>query len=82
MNIKALKVIKDYNLKLTLLECKDKAIEFIQIITKKYPNGLDNTYFVMPGFEHVTRNQPIASFDPTEGLWQLDINTKFENINI
>ena len=79
MSSQALRTIKDYNLKWSLEQCKAHADEFIQTITKKYPQGLedDRTYFVMPNFEHVERRQPIAIFDPTEGLWVLDINTKF-----
>jgi len=84
MSYKAIKTIRDYNLKLTISECKKIAGGFVNLINKKHPAGLDvgvdNVYFALPGFEHVTKNQPVVTFDPTEGMWILDTNTKFKNI--
>jgi hypothetical protein len=55
------------------------AQSFLDKIQAKYPEGLDNTtYFVLPTFEHVTRCQPIAVFNPLEGIWELSNTTLFE----
>ena len=77
MDQTALEVIRKHS-RLSKTKVKKQAQAFIDLISKKYPEGDENsTYFVMPGFKHVTKNQPIISFDQTEGQWILDINTKF-----
>lgn len=78
MNFEALKSIRNNNLKWSITKCKQFSETFIDIITKKYPIGIDDsTYFVIPGYEHVTKNQPIIAFNPSEGSWELETTTKF-----
>jgi len=38
-----------------------------------------DSYFVMPGFEHVTKNQPIARFNNIDLVWELDSITNYYN---
>jgi hypothetical protein len=76
MNQIALKTIRNQNSKWTVAKCKKHAQGFINLINKNLPEGASQ-YFVIPGFEHVTKNQPIISFTE-EGEWVLDINTKFK----
>lgn len=79
MNLDALKTIKRQNSKWTIAKCKKHAQSVINMISKEFPDGIDTEhYFVVPGFEHVTKDQPIITFDPTEGQWELNINTKFK----
>jgi len=76
MDFNALKTIKNYNLKLSLLDCKNKAESFLKLISKKYPKG-KSEYFVMVGFEHVTKNQPIAQYNTDLNEWEIKSITKF-----
>jgi hypothetical protein len=47
-------------------------------IKAKLPDGIpSNQYFVLPGFEDVCHNQPIIIFDPTESMYKLTLNNKF-----
>lgn len=79
MNIEALKTISNSNKKWNLSKCKNYADKYIQIISKKYPKGLqESEYFILPKYEHVTRNQPIIIFNQIEGMWELQTITKFK----
>jgi len=79
MDNEIIKIIKNSNSKWSIPKCKKYVDNFIKIISKKYPLGLENNeYFVLPGFEHVTKNQPIIKFDPTESTWVLEKTTKFK----
>ena len=79
MNQVALKTIKSKNSKWTTAKCKKYANSVISMISKKFPEGTEgDQYFVVPGFLHVTKNQPIILFNPTNGEWDLEINTKFK----
>jgi len=78
MDLTALKTIKQKNPKWSIAQCKKHAQKVINIITNKYPEGCEAQYFVLPGFEHVTKNQPIISFNLSEGSWGLDNQTKFK----
>lgn len=73
MNIDAIKTIRVHNWKMPRNKAVKLAQGYLDILQKNYPLGLDkpSSYFVLPGFEHVTRMQPIAVYSPTEGLWEL-----------
>jgi len=66
MDTYALKTIRVHNWKWS----RAKAIKFVQhyidLISAKYPLGIEDSknenYFVLPGFEHVTKNQPILAY--------------------
>lgn len=78
MNPVALKTIRSQNSKWSAAKCKKHAQNFINAINGAYPEGTEgDQYFVIPGFEHVTKNQPIISYSE-EGEWVLEINTKFK----
>jgi len=80
MSLEAVKTIKWLNWKLSNLEIMQMVDKFINLISARYPLGLEGSneqYFVVPGFEHVTKNQPIIRFVDGEGEWQLSTSTKF-----
>ena len=73
MNIEALKTIRVHNWKWSRAKAMEFAQKYIDLISAKYPVGLDvsnETYFVIPGFEHVTNNQPVVAYS-TGGEWEL-----------
>jgi len=79
MNLDAIKTIRIHNYKWNKVKATKFANNFINIISKKYPAGLDsNVYFVLPGFEHVTKHQPIVEFNPVEGIWELSTTDLFK----
>ena len=73
MSLLAIRTIRIHNFGMTRDEARFKAKEFTDLINKKYPEGVEDetTYFVMPGFEHVTKHQPIAGYNSTEASWEL-----------
>ena len=83
MELKAIRTIRIQNPKLTRKECRLKAESFINVLEKSYPGGCDNTdtYFVMPGCEHISRHQPVAVFvagdSETQGSWVLSTEDQF-----
>ncbi len=47
------------------------------MILSKYPEGIPSEqYFVLPGFNHVTRNQPVVVFGE-DGEYKLSTVNKF-----
>jgi hypothetical protein len=77
----AIKTIRTQNWKWT----RYKAVKFLEnyknIIAKKYPDGIEaNHYFVIPGCEHITREQPIVRFSPVEGSWEITTTDLFKHI--
>jgi hypothetical protein len=77
----AIKTLRIQNWKWT----RYKAVKFLErcknIILKKYPEGLEsNVYFVVPGCEHITRNQPIISYNPAMGEWEITTNDLFKQV--
>lgn len=88
MSLNALRTIKALNWRKTRFQCQKMVNNFLDVVSKKYPDGFSDikdskerliaerkTYFVMPGFEHVTKNQPIAQFDVIERTWKLSTIT-------
>jgi len=75
----ALKTIRIHNWKMSKTKAVKLAQKYLDLIQSKYPMGPDNdtTFFVVPGFEHVTRLQPIVTFNPTEGAWELSTTDLF-----
>jgi hypothetical protein len=77
----AIKTVRIQNWKWT----KQKAVKFLEqyknIISKKYPDGLESEiYFVPPGYEHVTRDQPIIRYNPAEGNWEITTKDLFKQV--
>tara|TARA_R110001606_G_scaffold280757_1_gene429522 strand:- start:231 stop:476 length:246 start_codon:yes stop_codon:yes gene_type:complete len=72
----ALKTIINYNKRWRARKATIFVNKYIKLISQKYPEGLKD-YFVVPGFEHVTRNQPIIVFNTTEDIWELRSNTLY-----
>jgi hypothetical protein len=82
MDTEALRTIKNLNWRWRPTKCIKFAKGYIDIITKKYPLGIPgNEYFVLPGFEHVTKNQPIVAYNGAEGQFELTVTTKFQLLN-
>lgn len=77
----AVKTIRTQIPSLTGKQCKQKVCLFLKVLNKSLPNGgkTKDTYFVMPGMEHVTKNQPIGVFIPSEsgGEWILTTTDQF-----
>jgi hypothetical protein len=79
MDPEALKTIRRKNSKWTMSKCKKHVQHVIDIISKKFPDGIkDDAYFTVPGFEHVTKNRPVISYNPIEGIYELTVNTQFK----
>tara|TARA_R110002012_G_scaffold194335_5_gene362144 strand:- start:222 stop:464 length:243 start_codon:yes stop_codon:yes gene_type:complete len=79
MNIEALKTIKRGKKKWSIAKCKKHVKSIIKGVDNLYPDGLSKgNYIVIPGFEHVTKNQPVLSYNATNSVWDLNINTTFK----
>lgn len=75
--VKALKTIKLYNRRFTRQQCINQADKYINLISNKYPEGVNsNVYFVIPGYEHITKNQPVVVYSE-EGEFKLSTNNMF-----
>jgi len=48
----------------------------LKLVASKYPEGLDD-YFVLPGFEKHTNNQPVLIYNVD--AWVVDVNTILES---
>lgn len=82
MDVNAIRTIRIHNFKATRPSCVEKAQKFLDTLTKHRPMGFDgesdnDQYYVMPGYEHVTKYQPIAIYSGTEGEWQLSSTSLF-----
>jgi hypothetical protein len=74
-----------YTIRALQFKCtKTKALKqieyFLKLLNQKYPLGFNNvekSHFTMPGFEHVTRKQPIAKYDSQENKWVIKTYTIF-----
>jgi len=82
MDNNAIKTIRIHNFKATRTSCVEKAQEFLDMLTKHRPMGFvvksdNDQYYVMPGYEHVTKSQPVAVFATVEGEWQLSSTNLF-----
>lgn len=79
MNPEALKTIRRGKDKWTIAKCRKHVNTIIKGVDKLYPDGLDaGNYIVIPGFEHVTKNQPVLSYNAINSVWDLNINTTFK----
>jgi hypothetical protein len=79
MSLEAIKTIRIHNWGMTRLGAKKLAQETIDILLGAYPTGVESdneTYYVIPGFEHVTKHQPVVAYHPTEG-WVLQTRDLF-----
>jgi hypothetical protein len=85
MNFEAIKTIRIHNWSWSRIKAIKFADSFINLISNKYPLGIEDiknqTYFVVPGFEHVTKNQPIIKFNPAEGAWELSVTNLLSDLN-
>jgi hypothetical protein len=80
-NTEAIKTIRIHNWKWSRTKAVKYAQKYLDLVSNRYPNGLpENTkeeYFVLPGFDHVTKNQPIMVFSPTQLIWELTSTSLF-----
>jgi hypothetical protein len=75
----AIRTVQLRSLRCTKEQATAELTKHLDLISNKYPEGLpSDTYFVIPGFEHVTKNQPIIKFNPAEGVWEVKSINKFE----
>ena len=84
MSLLAIRTIRIQNYSITRSKARDAGSNFIKIINSRYPNGVDSdkeTYFVMPGYEHVTKYQPVATFNNSDNSWELSTINKFKRPN-
>lgn len=82
MNLKAIKSIRIVR-KCTRRQALKFVEKHINLLNSTYPQGFDNeekTYFVLPGFENTTKNQPIIKFNPGEGKWELHTTSPYITI--
>jgi hypothetical protein len=79
MDIDALKTIRIHNWKMPRTKAIKLAQKYLEVIQFSYPTGVEDetTYFVIPGFEHVTRFQPIVVYNLTEGIWEVSTTNLF-----
>lgn len=78
MDFDALRSIRIHHWKWNRNKAIKYAQNYINIVQKKYPEGINNnTYFVLPGFEHVTKYQPIIVFNNADAIWELTTTTQF-----
>lgn len=81
MEALAIHTIRALNWKWSKTRAEKLVRKYTTLLTKKYPNGLPENsnleYFVLPNYEHVTRNQPILVFNPIEAYWELTTTTLF-----
>jgi hypothetical protein len=78
MEALAIRSIKVKYRKFSNKKALDFSNKYLLFITKKYPNGINNnTYFVLPGFEKFTRNQPVFKYDFENNRWELTTNDNF-----
>jgi hypothetical protein len=77
--IGALKTIKFHNRRWSKSKCLKFVNDLIDnFIFKKYPEGIpENQFLVLPGYEHVNRDQPIVTYNNSISQYQLGTITKF-----
>jgi len=88
MLLLALRTIRALHPKMTRSQCLKMINKFVDIISRKYPDGFEDikdsrerllkertTYFVLPKFTHVTKNQPIIKWNFIEKIWEIDVTT-------
>lgn len=79
MDLSAIRTVQIHKFRCTKDEAVEELSKNLNLIANKYPAGLDtNTYFVVKGYEHVTKNQPIIRFSPSEGNWEITTINHFE----
>jgi len=78
MDFQLFKSIKSQHYKWNRTQCFNFANKIVNIVSRKYPAGIkENEYFVLPGYEHMTKFQPIIVFDKIENRFILSTNTVF-----
>jgi hypothetical protein len=78
MDLQLFQSIKSKHYKWNRIQCFRFADRFVRIISSKYPKGIpESEYFVLPGYESMTRFQPIVIFDPLTATFILSSNTVF-----
>lgn len=81
-NENAIRTIRGLNWKFTKVRAQKHVNKFLSLIQKRYPEGdkiFPTAYFVMPGYEHVTRNQPIAIYNENTAAWEISVINLFVN---
>ena len=85
MDLDAIRTIRIQNFKASKTKAMKMIKSFLATLTTKYPMGLEdgteNSYFVMPGYGHVTKYQPIAVFNGIDAEWQISTTTLFTQPN-
>lgn len=79
MDVQAIRTVQIHKFRATKEEAIEELTKALDLVSSKYPKGLpSDTYFVVPKYEHVTKNQPVIKFNPSEGLWEVKTINKFE----
>jgi len=81
MDVRAVRTVRIHNWKWPRTKAEKLLIKYKDLITKKYPQGIEETnqYFTVPGYEHVTKDQPIIFYNHTEGSWEISVANQFIN---
>ena len=78
MDYSLFQAIKSRHYKWNRIQCFNFANKFLKIIAKAHPEGIpENQYYVIPGYEDMTKFQPIIAFDIIEQAYILTSNTVF-----
>lgn len=79
MDVDAIKTIRIHNWKWPRTKAEKFAKSYLGLIQGAYPTGIEGseTYFVLPGFEHVTKHQPVVAYNPSQGEWELQTRNLF-----
>ena len=78
MEYEVFKAIKSLHYRWNRIQCQSFVDRFISKLIKWIPNGIpENQYIVLPGYEHITRFQPIIIYNQEAKIYQLSSDTKF-----
>ena len=84
MSLLAIRTIRIHNFSKSRSQAREIGETFVTLIGRKYPNGPDTDkeiYFVLPGYEHVTKYQPVAVFNKLDNSWELSTINTFKQPN-
>lgn len=78
MEYEVFKTIKSKHFRWNRIQCQSFVDKFIDKLSKWIPDGIpENQYIVLPGYEHITRYQPIIVYNQEAKIYQLTNDTKF-----
>jgi len=78
LEYETIQLIKSRNKGWNKYACIRFVEKWLSRLKTQLPDGIpENQYFVLPGFEDVGHNQPIIKFDPSESMYKIALNNKF-----